>query len=228
MNRLKFDKCRFIAMVLFMLVMVGGWTGAPVGSAAESTIDTIIAGVESRYNVAGFTADFEQESILTAMGVTDTASGRLLVRQPGKMRWEYLVPDPQTIITDGKELWVYRPEENQVLVGKAPALFGEGRGAGFLSNIKMVRQSFQLTLEPNEDTAHHHLRLVPHQPSPDLVAVDLIIDVKTYQLLRITTFNVYGDETRIELKNVNFSDPPPDALFHFDLPEGVELLQMSP
>jgi outer membrane lipoprotein-sorting protein len=92
----------------------------------------------------------------------------------------------------------------------------------------MVRQSFQLTLEPNEDTAHHHLRLVPHQPSPDLVAVDLIIDAKTYQLLRITTFNVYGDETRIELKNVNFSDPPPDALFHFDLPEGVELLQMSP
>ena len=119
-----------------------------VWAESSDTIDTIVAGVEARYNVLGFTADFDQESILKAMAVTDTASGRLMVRQPGKMRWEYLVPDPQTIITDGKELWVYRPEENQVLVGKAPSFFGEGKGAGFLSNIKMVRKSFQLSLEP--------------------------------------------------------------------------------
>jgi outer membrane lipoprotein carrier protein len=218
----------FTIVAMMMLLIAFGLTHPPSASAADPTIDTIIAGVEARYNVPGFTADFDQESILKAMAVTDTASGRLMVRQPGKMRWEYLVPDPQTIITDGKELWVYRPQENQVLVGKAPSFFGEGKGAGFLSNIKTVRKNFQLSLEPATDPNRYRLKLVPNKSSVELMAVELDIAKKTYDLVRITTFNVYGDETRIELKNVSFDDLPPEALFRFDVPEGADVLQMNP
>lgn len=212
-----------------MILMMAGALIQPFGAAAtESAIDVIIAGVESRYNVPGFTAEFDQESILKAMAVTDTASGNLMVRQPGKMRWEYLVPDPQTIITDGIDLWIYRPGENQVMVGKAPAFFGEGKGAGFLSNIKMVRKSFQISLEPDTDSDLYHLRMVPNKSSADLTEVKLDIVKKTFDLVRITTFNVYGDETRIELKNVDFGNPPPAALFRFDVPEGADVIQMNP
>ena len=216
-----------ISVTVAVLALGLGPMPARSASEADATIDTIIAGVESRYNVPGFTADFEQESILKAMAVTDTASGRLMVRQPGKMRWEYLVPDPQTIITDGNDLWVYRPEENQVMVGKAPAFFGEGKGAGFLSNIKMVRQSFQVSLESAEDPDQYRLKLVPNQSSVDLAEVKLVIAKKTFDLLRITTFNVYGDETHIELKNVSFDNPPPESLFRFEVPEGADVLQMN-
>ncbi|MGA6927501.1 MAG: outer membrane lipoprotein carrier protein LolA, partial [Desulfosarcina sp.] len=175
-----------------------------------------------------FRAEFDQESILKAMAVTDTASGRLMVRQPGKMRWEYLVPDPQTIITDGKDLWVYRPEENQVLVGKAPALFGEGKGAGFLSDIKSVRNRFQLSLEPSADPALYRLKLVPNKSSADLMEVRLDIAKKTFDLTRIITTNVYGDETRIDLKKIDFSDPPPESLFRFEVPDGADVVKMNP
>ena len=227
MHSLKIDGIKSIAMAIFMLTIVFGLVQPSSASAADDTIDTIIAGVESRYNVPGFTADFDQESILKAMAVTDTASGRLMVRQPGKMHWEYLVPDPQTIVTDGNDLWVYRPEENQVLVGKAPSFFGEGKGAGFLSNIKTIRKSFQISLEPSEDPKLYRLKLVPNKSSVDLMAVKLDIAKKTFDLVRIITFNVYGDETRIDLKNVNFDNPPPEALFRFDVPEGADVLQMN-
>ena len=227
MHSLKIDGIKSIAMAIFMLTIVFGLVQPSSASAADDTIDTIIAGVESRYNVPGFTADFDQESILKAMAVTDTASGRLMVRQPGKMHWEYLVPDPQTIVTDGNDLWVYRPEENQVLVGKAPSFFGEGKGAGFLSNIKTIRKSFQISLEPSEDPKLYRLKLVPNKSSVDLMEVKLDIAKKTFDLVRIITFNVYGDETRIDLKNVNFDNPPPEALFRFDVPEGADVLQMN-
>ena len=95
-----------IRSMLFMLVFAVGLALLSSRVEASDDIDAIIAGVEARYNVPGFTAEFDQESILKAMAVTDTASGTLMVRQPGKMRWEYLVPDPQTIITDGNDLWV--------------------------------------------------------------------------------------------------------------------------
>ena len=230
MENLKTDGTRPILMIMAMIVLAiaCGLTRPSLAAAAYPTIDTIIAGVEARYNVTGFTADFDQESILKAMAVTDTASGRLMVRQPGKMRWEYLVPDPQTIVTDGNDLWVYRPEENQVLVGKAPSFFGEGKGAGFLSNIKTVRKNFRLSLEPATDPNRYRLKLVPNKSSVEQMAVELDILKKTYDLVRITTFNVYGDETRIELKNVRFDDPPPEKLFRFDVPEGADVLQMYP
>ena len=230
MNNLKTEGRKSILIIMAMMLLMIPWSMAhplPV-SAADKTIDTIIAGVEARYNVPGFTADFDQESILKAMAVTDTASGRLMVRQPGKMRWEYLVPDPQTIITDGNDLWVYRPQENQVLVGKAPSFFGEGKGAGFLSNIKTVRKSFQLSLVPTEDATLYRLKLLPNKSSVDLMAVELDIAKKTFDLVRITTFNVYGDETRIELKNVNFKDLPPEELFRFSVPDGADVLKMNP
>ncbi len=198
--------------------------------AAESdpSVDAIVAGIVKRYNVPGFSADFEQESILKAMAVTDTASGVVTVRQPGRMRWEYLVPDPQTIITDGDDLWVYRPLENQVLVGKAPALFGGGKGAGFLSNIQTIRDNFVITTEPIENAGRYRLKLVPNRSSAELMAIELEINSATFGLVRIITFNVYGDETRIELKNVDFDKVPPESQFRFDVPAGADVVQMNP
>ena len=199
----------------------------PLEAGAADSIDSIINGVEARYNVPGFTAEFDQESILKAMAVTDTASGTLMVRKPGKMRWEYLVPDPQTIITDGDDLWVFHPEENQVMVGKAPAFFGKGKGAGFLSNIKIIREGFQIAQEPDENPARYRLKLVPKKSSVDLMEMRLYIDKKSFDLVRIVTFNVYGDETRIELKNFDFKKTPPENLFEFKIPEGADVVKMN-
>jgi outer membrane lipoprotein-sorting protein len=58
--------------------------------------------------------------------------------------------------------------------------------------------------------------------------VELNLDRKTFDLVEIATFNVYGDETRIRLSNINFSDPPAEKLFRFEVPEGAEVLQMNP
>ena len=230
MGKMTITWSRWMAAAIAILALSTAGIGvpSPVWAEDSDTIDTIVAGVEARYNVLGFSADFDQESILKAMAVTDTASGIMMVRQPGKMRWEYRVPEAQTIITDGNDLWVYRPEENQVLVGKAPALFGDGKGAGFLSDIKTVRKSFQISLETAEDPMLYRLKLVPNRSTVDLMAVQLDIARQTFDLVRITTFNVYGDETRIELKNINFDNPPPEALFRFDVPEGADVLQMNP
>lgn len=216
------------AMAVLMIVALAGSLVPPsAASAAGATVDRVVAGVEARYNVTGFTADFDQESILKAMAVTDTASGRVMVRQPGEMRWEYQVPDPHTIITDGRNLWIYRPEENQVVVGRAPALFGKGKGAGFLANIKTIRKGFQISLVPSKDPALYRLKLVPNRSTPDLKAVELDIVKKTFDLVRIITFNVYGDETRIELKHFDFKKPPPASLFRFKVPKGADVVQMN-
>ena len=215
----------FLGVALMLLCgLPGAATPADSGSAK---VEHILKGVEQRYAGTGFSASFFQESMLKAMQISDTAEGRLTVKRPGKMRWEYTVPEPQSIITDGKTMWIYRPADNQVMLGKAPAFFGHGRGAGFLSDIRLIRKSFTIEQQPAENDTYYRLKLIPHQPQQELADIVLSVDKHTYRIDQVITHNAYGDETRIVLSDYRFNIDPEDNLFDFDIPEGVDVVQMD-
>lgn len=219
----------FIIIVIFVLTagVSAVQAAGPADAASGATVEEILKGIEHRYAGKGFTASFFQESILKAMQMTDTAEGRLTVKRPDKMRWEYVVPDSQTIITDGKSMWIYRPSENQVMVGRAPEYFANGKGAGFLSDVRRIRKSFSLSLLPAESSKYYRLKLIPHKPTADLVDIILSVAVESYQIDQVITHNTYGDETRFVLSNYKFNIDPDDALFTFTIPKGVDVVQMD-
>jgi outer membrane lipoprotein carrier protein len=220
MNHLSRNLC----LLPLLIVMGALWASADSRSV---DIDTILTGVEARYAGKGFSASFFQESMLKAMQINDTAQGMLTVRRPGKMRWEYTSPDPQTIITDGQSLWIYRPADNQVMVGKAPDFFSGGKGAGFLSDIRQIRNSFAVELAPAENPEYHRLKLVPLNPTPELATIRLSVHKTSFQVDQVVTTNAYGDETRIVLSNYAFNMDPDEALFHFKAPEGIDVVQID-
>jgi outer membrane lipoprotein carrier protein len=196
---------------------------------SREMLDKILDGIEKRYSVPGFSADFTQESTLKAMNIVDTAEGNLKVRRPGMMRWEYASPDPQIIVTDGDRLWIYRPEDNQVMVGNAPAFFKDGKGAGFLSDMKLLRDKFTVFLESTDIAAgeDYHLKLFPEDQSLDLAAIILVVDPETYVINNIVTYNAYDDETRIRMTNYRFDIKLDDDMFNFTIPKGVDILDME-
>ncbi len=218
---------RLTARLYLQIWALGAGLLLAVGSAAAGDLDNIIAGMETRYSGKGFSVTFFQESMLKAMQISDTAEGRLVVKKPGKMRWEYILPDPQTIITDGKTMWIHRPADNQVMVGRAPAFFGEGRGAGFLSDIRQIRKGFGVEVLPHKNNSHYRLKLTPKQPTPDIAEIFLSVDKTSYQVDQVLTLNSYGDETKISLDNYKFNLDPEDALFSMEIPDGVDVVELD-
>ena len=196
-------------------------------AAADLTLEQILDRVESRYAGSGFKADFMQESTIKAMKISDFARGKVFVSYPGRMRWEYIEPDNQIIITDGLQLWIYRPDDNQVMTGKAPVFFRDGKGASFLSNIKLLRDKFDISLESKENDLFYTLKLLPREKTLDVTEIRLSISRITYTVVRIITVNTYGDETRIELINFQFDVNLEGSLFSFDIPAGVDVLQID-
>ena len=190
-------------------------------------LENIIAHIEARYAATGFSATFKQVSTLKAMQITDHAFGKISVKRPGKMRWVYERPERQTIISDGISLWIYRPDDYQVMVGKAPEFFGKGRGAAFLSDMGQIRKQFLISLEAPDGNGGYVLKLTPVEKNFDLSRIDLTISKHKFEITRITTYNEYGDETRIDLTDIEFLQNMDDALFHFDIPEGVDILQLD-
>ena len=193
----------------------------------DKIVDEILTRVEKRYQGAGFAADFSQSSTLQAMQITDTAHGHALFKRPNMMRWEYQHPDKQHIITDGKTLWIYLPDDGQVSIGKFPTFFGDGKGAGFLSDITLIRKKFIVSMGESPSPDADLLKLWPREKSLDLSVIQLSISKKTSDVVEITTYNVYGDETRIQLSNFNYNMKMDDALFQFTAPPGTDIIQME-
>ena len=193
----------------------------------ELTLEQILGRMEAQYTDKSFKAEFAQESTLKAMDITDFASGKMYVRYPGMMRWEYEKPEKQVIITDAKKLWIYRPADNQVMTGSAPAFFSDGKGASFLSDIKLIRQKFKISLEPSKDNFFYELKLQPLEKTLDVTDIRLSVTKNTFTVIRIITYNSYGDENRIELINHQFNVKLDDQLFSFDIPPGTDVLQID-
>jgi len=213
-------------LCIWIWVMGAGWLSAAETSSAAS-LEKILDGMETRYSGKGFSVVFFQESMLKAMQISDTAEGRLVVKKPGKMRWEYILPDPQTIITDGKSMWIYRPADNQVMVGRAPAFFGDGKGAGFLSDIRQIRKGFQVEVISSNKESHYELKLTPKQPTPEIAQIFLSVAKSSFQVDQVLTLNSYGDETKISLDNYKFNLNPKETLFSLEIPDGVDVVELD-
>ncbi len=217
-----------IVILIFSIAVVHS-EDLPSPQATDKIIDeqAILTGVEKRYAAEGFSARFRQFSTLKAMDIVDTASGSIVVKRPGKMRWMYEVPEKQTIVSDGHHLWVYRPQDKQVMVGKTPTFFGNGKGAGFLTDLTSLQKQFEISREKDTPAGDYRLNLKPREKTQEISSIHLIVSKKTFNITEIITVNIYGDETRIEFSEIQFKKKIDDAIFTFNIPDGVDVIEID-
>ncbi|MBU4053970.1 MAG: outer membrane lipoprotein carrier protein LolA [Proteobacteria bacterium] len=227
-------KFKQVIMILFLAIALPagplfGLEEHPAGLKEDTAkeLNKVLNDVEKKYGGKGFCARFTQTAAIKAMDISDTATGKICAKPPGMMRWEYETPEPQLITTNGKELWVYRPEDNQVMVGKSPVFFEGGKGAGFLSDITLLRTQFDISIEPSEDPNLHKLKLLPRDKKLDVSVIYLHVSKKDASLARIVTFNAYDDETRVDLFDHEYGLDIDDGMFDFEIPKGVDILQLD-
>ncbi len=187
--------------------------------------EDILTALELKYRGKSFKADFEQVSKLAALDITEKASGTSFFSHPGKMRWQYLSPQFHEIITNGKSLWIYRPEENQVMVGDASHFFKSGAGGAFLSDISLIRKKFTITVKKvNSDYAE--LNLSVKEKRGDISSIVIRILQKNSEIERVVTYNPYNDTTRLEFKNIRFGNIDPET-FEFQIPDKADIIEMD-
>jgi outer membrane lipoprotein carrier protein len=79
---------------------------------AQTGVHSLAARVDRRYDhmhtlQARFTETY------TGAGMSRTESGTLLLKKPGRMRWDYGQPRPKLFLSDGQTAWFYVPGERQ-------------------------------------------------------------------------------------------------------------------
>lgn len=87
------------------------------------TVFSLAAMAAARDDLTAFTRDLKgldgqfTQKVYDANGkLKESTSGRVAMSAPRLFRWEYLKPHPQLIVADGKKVWVYDPDLQQVTV----------------------------------------------------------------------------------------------------------------
>lgn len=207
-------------MICFFMIFT-----VSVNTIASGTLDQFLDRLEKRYSQNSFTADFFQASKLQALDIDETASGKASFSHPGKMIWEYIEPQQHQMITDGKMLWIYRPDQNQVMVGKAANFFKEGSGGVFLSDISIVREKYIISIQEDRKT-FFTLKLIPKIKTPEIQSILLFVSKENYNIEKIVTFNIYEDTIEIEFHNIEFKEIKSSA-FNFNIPENSNIIDLD-
>ena len=200
---------------------------APVIAAAapSPTLDEVVRGVEGAYGkMTDLRGEFTQSALNKSLNQTIDAQGVVYLKKGGKLRWEYAEPTKQEIVSDGKTIWIYTPQLNQVNTGPAPEALS-GPAGSFLSGLGRLREHFNVRFlnpaQPRDGDGNVVLDLTPKQPLPTLTRLILSLDGKTYDVRKAVVYDQFENTVTMRFTKVAINAGLPDRLFTFSPPKGV-------
>jgi len=190
--------------------------------------DELVARVQSRYDrTTHLHAHFKQETRVQGFDQLQTGAGQVWILKPGMMRWDYTVPERQTIIANGDTLWIYTPEDrqairdqvNQSLGTRTPALFlaGEAR----LTELFMVAEA---STQVSGEGGLLQLNLTPKVGALPYTQVQLGIDPVSYLVRQVRLIDPVGNMTTMWFSDLDTERAVAPSLFQFQVPPGVDVI----
>src|SRR6202521_367403 len=118
----------------------------PGVTAAEPSALELSQALQRKYDaIRGFATDFVHTYRGGVLRKQLTERGRLLVKKPGKMRWEYTQPEEKLFVSDGVKMYSYLPQDKQVIVSSVPPEGEATTPALFLAGKANLTRNFTPT-----------------------------------------------------------------------------------
>jgi outer membrane lipoprotein carrier protein len=204
------------------------WVTATLQPAVARAADvkTLAAAVDAHYNhLRSLEADFTE--IYRGSGMDRTESGRLWLKKPGKMRWEYRSPKDKLFVSDGIDAWFYVPDDRQARKTSAKKLEDIRSPLAFLlGKTKLEKELQGLSLASDVSPLQHGnvvLRGVPPALA-DQVSEILLEITPENRIARIVIQEVDGAVTEYRLADIKENLRIADAPFEFKPPTGTEVV----
>jgi len=188
---------------------------------AQTPLDTYLTHLKT------LRAEFAQ-TVTDGKGVeVQKAQGTLVIVRPGRFRWE-LTPDgssPQLMVADGKNLWFYDRDLEQVSVKAATAAL-TATPAGLLSGDGNIRELFTVAPAGRKDVFDWVL-VTPRQSDADFREARLGFGTGLRQegeLKRMVLKDKLGQTVRLEFFKSERNPPVAESEVKFTPPSGADVI----
>lgn len=153
-----------------------------------------------------------------------TSTGTFEFQRPGRFKFVYLKPFEQTIVADGKTLWLYDVDLNQVTQRAQAQALGTTPAALLTSapDLKALRADFTLESAPAQDGLEWVLA-TPKAKDGQLQSVR--VGFEGNQLAALDILDSFGQRSLIRFNGLQANPALPATAFQFKPPAGADVVR---
>jgi len=237
---------RLLPCLVCSLLLLAMTTLPALATGKAVALKDVVAALEKGYTtLQDVQADFNQSTVIAAINKEQRGNGEVLLKRPAStaamFRFNYFKPKQQ-IISNGKQVWFYLPENRQVMVSQVSEMFkgGNNIALSYLTGLGHVSRDFIITFakEQRDKVGNFQLELVPRKPSPVLAKLQLTVSAEAverflqdgvvrdiFPIISSVIFDATGNETRIDYSRAKVNKGIDNGKFSFKIPEGVEIIK---
>jgi outer membrane lipoprotein carrier protein len=198
---------------------------------AEQSAADLARALQARYDtIKDFSTDFVHVYQGGVLKKRLTERGQLMVKKPGKMRWEYKSPEQKVFVSDGLKLYSYIPADKQVVVGSLPSVDTATTPALFLAGKGNLVRDFEVSVVaapegmPPDTKA---LKCVPKKAEQEYAWLVVSLDPVSLRIRGLMTTDAQGGTSTFSFSNLQENVGLADKSFEFKIPRGVDVVADS-
>ncbi len=213
----------FLAMSVISALILPGTT---VFSRTLS-LDDLTAKIQIAYdNTVDFKANFIQEATIKSINKTVKEEGTVYLKKPERMLWNYTKPSMKKLVINPRKAWLYIPDDNIVYVQDAKKVLSSKMTIRFLTGIGSLKNDFEIAFpasNPKNIEGDYVIMLTPREYEAGIKTLLLTVDKDNFRIIECVFTDMYDNTTRLSFSDIKFNINPPDELFDFKPPSGVEI-----
>jgi len=165
-------------------------------------------------------ADFEQRVYDRERKLVQQSRGSFAFLRPGRFRWTYAQPYPQLIVGDGKRVWIYDEDLNQVTVRAMARALGS-TPAALLAGAADVERAFELS-DAGQRDGLEWLEAKPREREAGFELIRLGMGAAGVQAMELV--DQFGQTTVLRFSNIARNPTLDPSAFRFTPPKGADVL----
>ena len=171
------------------------------------------------HEVDGLEARFEQTILNIQDRQTTSTKGIFYLKRPNKFRWDYFEPDNQQLVADGRQIWLYDPELEQVSVQSQKKAL-KGTPAMLLVGGEALNDTFEIT-DMGSRVGLSWVQLIPRDEESQFERV--LLAFTDGELRRMEMADKFGQITRFSFHDIRLNPEFASTFFQFERPFGADL-----
>ena len=184
----------------------------------------VVSGIQKKYaSINDLSSTFTQETRIKNLDEKISSSGKVWFKKPAMMKWQYEEPWKDAIVSDGKKVWYFDSQENQVVETEFDSVWAGSLGSyTIISILENLDRLFDVRIGTGSTDKQGNILLdLKQKEQEQSKQITIAVDPKNYTLRRIIIGDLFGNTTIIELGTAEVNSGIPDSFFTFKKPEGM-------
>ena len=207
--------------------------GPALSREGNEAAQTLIGHVEARYaQTRDFQADFTQELRIEGFDTPIRSAGRVYLKKPGRLRWDYLEPTVEHMYVHDDRLEVYVPHHHQVVKGSLSIMVATKAPLQLLQGIGRITEHFSVHPTGDGEVGEGGLPLLTLIPKTDrdsapssMTRIVADIQPETYFIRSLALHESNGNVSTFRFSNIKANTGLDETVLTLNPPEGVVIVE---